>query len=131
VRFGGEGSSGGLIDGDFNYCRDSMIAAITILKAIKKKGTRIFGAVPSYNIARLKLPIDRRKALSAIKKLRKEYPDSEDLDGIKIRPSERSWVLVRPSGTEDAVRISAESGSSKEAGELADSFMGKIKRLAA
>jgi phosphomannomutase len=131
VRLGGEGSSGGLIDGDFNYCRDSMTAAITIVKAIKKKGARILSLVPSYNIARVKLTIDRKKALAAIKKLRKEYPESDELDGIKIQQSPRSWVLIRPSGTEDAVRISAEATSAKDAQELADSFMTKVKRLAA
>lgn len=131
VRLGGEGSSGGLIDSDFNRCRDSMTAAITVVKALKKRGTKIFGLVPSYNIARVKLEIDRKKAAAAIKRLRKDYSEADELDGIKIRPSAHSWVLVRPSGTEDAVRISAEARSAKEAQELADSFMTKVKRLAA
>ncbi len=36
------------------------------------------------------------------------------LDGIKFRYCESITVLVRPSGTEDAIRINVESGSAKE-----------------
>ena len=129
ATLGGEGSSGGLIDGSYNYCRDSMIAAIAIVKAIKKGGRRVFGEVPSYEQVRLKVPLERKKALAAIKKLQREYPDADLLDGIKIETSPRSWVLIRASGTEDVVRVSAESTSIKEAQELADSYLARVKKL--
>jgi phosphomannomutase len=130
-RFGGEGSSGGMIDGEFNYCRDSMLAAVTIASAVKKKGTKIFDRVRSYNQVRLKMAIERRKGAVAIKRLRKEYPEAEDIDGLKIPLTGRTWVLIRQSGTEDVVRISAESTSEKQAEEAASSFFDAIKRLGA
>jgi len=131
ARLGGEGSSGGLIDSEFNYCRDSMLAAIGIVTAVKKKGTKAFDRVRSYSQVRLKLVMERRKALVAIKKLSKEHPEAGSLDGLKIDLAGRSWVLVRPSGTEDVVRISAEAASEKEADEAARSFLNAVKRLGA
>jgi phosphomannomutase len=130
-RLGGEGSSGGLIDSEFNSCRDSMLAATTIVMALKRKGTRVFDRVRSYSQVRLKLAMERRKAVTAIKRLQKEHPEADPLDGLKIGLSGRTWVLVRVSGTEDAVRISAESPSEKEAGEAARSFLNAVKRFGA
>lgn len=126
---GGEGSSGGLIDGSYNYCRDSMIAAMVIVRAIKKSGHRVFREIPSYSQVRLKVSFERRKALAAIKRLQREHPEADLLDGMRIETSARSWVLIRVSGTEDAVRVSAESRSAKEAQELADSYLKKVKEL--
>jgi len=51
------------------------------------------------------------------------------LDGIKINVSRRSWVLIRASGTEDIIRVSAESASLEEAKQLADSYLERLKRL--
>ncbi len=126
---GGEGSSGGLIDGSYNYCRDSMIAATVIVRAIKKSGHRVFREIPSYSQVRLKVSLERRKALAAIKRLQREHPEADMLDGMRIDMSAHSWVLIRVSGTEDAVRVSAESTSAKEAQELADSYLKKVKEL--
>ncbi len=126
---GGEGSSGGLIDGSYNYCRDSMVAVLAIVKAIKKSGNRVFRDVPNYHQVRLKVPLERKKALSAIGKLQKEYRDADLLDGIKLETSKRSWVLVRASGTEDVVRVSAESTTAKDAQELADLYLNKVRKL--
>ena len=127
AEIGGEGSSGGLIDGRFNLCRDSMIAAVTIAGAIEKKGTRVLDQVPSYHLARLKLEMERKRALASIKKLQRESPDADLMDGLKINVSSRSWVLIRVSGTEDIVRVSAESPSANEAQQLAESYLGRLK----
>jgi len=130
-RLGGEGSSGGVIDGEFNSCRDSMLAAIAIVKAVKSKGTKVFDRVKSYSQVRLKTVMDRRKAVTAVKKLEREHPEGDSLDGLKIGLSRRSWVLVRPSGTEDVVRVSAESTSEKEAEIIARSFLNEVKKFGA
>jgi len=129
VDIGGEGSSGGLIDSRFNRCRDSMLAAITILRAIKRRGPKIIDQAPSYTQIRMKVPLERKKALAAIKKLQKESPGADLLDGLKIGVSHRTWVLIRLSGTEDIVRVSAESASAKEAQQLAESYVARLKRF--
>ncbi|MDA4117124.1 MAG: phosphomannomutase [Thaumarchaeota archaeon] len=131
VRLGGEGSSGGFIDASFNNCRDSLIAAALIVGALKKKGTKVYAQVKSYHQAREKLEIPRKKGLEAIKKLQKEYPQADTLDGLKVRLSNTSWVLLRTSNTEDGVRVSAEASSMKEAEQLVHSFLLKVKRAGA
>ncbi len=131
VRFGGEGSSAGVIDASFNNCRDSMIAAAVIVGALKRRGTKIYDQVRSYHIAREKMDFPRKKALHAIKKLQKENPNADMLDGLKIRTSASSWVLVRASNTEDIVRVSAEASSMKEAVRLAHAYILKVKRAGA
>ncbi|MDA4122736.1 MAG: hypothetical protein OK456_06100 [Thaumarchaeota archaeon] len=130
ARFGGEGSSGGLIDRDFNSCRDSMLAAVTIVRALRTRGRRVFGKVMSYNQVRLKAEIERRRAAVAIRKLQREHPEAQTLDGLKIPISSRSWVLIRPSGTEDVVRVSAEAISEKEAAKIARTYLNAVKKLA-
>jgi phosphomannomutase len=131
VRLGGEGSSGGVIDSSFNSCRDSLVAAAVIVGALKRKGTRVYDQVKSYQLAREKMVMARKKALEAVKKLRKENPGADALDGLKIKTSESSWVLIRVSNTEDGVRVSAEAPTMKEAEQLAHTYALKVKRAGA
>jgi phosphomannomutase len=129
ARLGGEGSSGGLIDGSFNYCRDSLVAAMVIMKSIKAKGEKAFAQVKSYNQTRISLGIPRPRALRAIVQLQRKYKDSDSLDGVKVKLSPRSWALVRVSGTEDLVRISAEAPARSESEKIAASFSRKVSEL--
>jgi phosphomannomutase len=131
VRLGGEGSSAGLIDSNFNNCRDSLVAAALIVRALKKKGTKVYGQVKSYHIAREKLAMPRKNGLAAVKKLQRDNPEADALDGLKIKTSGSSWVLIRVSNTEDGVRVSAEAQSMKDAEQLAHSYALKIKRAGA
>jgi len=131
VRLGGEGSSGGVIDAGFNNCRDSLVAAAVIVAALERKGKRLYDQVRSYHQAREKMEMARKKASAAVKRLQREYADADALDGLKIRTSGSSWVLIRVSNTEDAVRVSAEASSMKEAERLVHSYMLKVKRAGA
>jgi phosphomannomutase len=131
VSLGGEGSSGGVIDASFNNCRDSLVAAAVIVGAPKRKGRKVYGQVKSYSLAREKMAMARKKAMVAVKKLQKEHPEADALDGLKIRTSSSSWVLIRVSNTEDGVRVSAEAPSMKEAEQLVHSYLLKVKRAGA
>jgi len=129
ARLGGEGSSGGLIDGSFNYCRDSMLAALAIIRALKREGRELYDSVPVFQQERVALTIPKTRALKGIKKLAGEYADADLTDGLKVALPGRSWVLLRPSGTEALVRISAEAPTSGKAERLAKSFAKKLKEL--
>ena len=129
AELGGEGSSGGLIDGSFNYCRDSMIAALTIIRDLKTKGSKIFREAKEYHQTRLVLPISRAKATRAIKEMQKNHRNAETIDGVKIRLSPRSWVLIRYSGTEDVARVSAEARTAKESQRIAKTFLNRVREL--
>ena len=129
ARLGGEGSSGGLIDGSFNYCRDSMLAALAILRELKARGRRFYDSVPAYHQRRVALGIPRAKALKGIRKLAAEHKDADLTDGLKLPLPRKAWVLIRPSGTEDAVRVSAEAGTEGAADRLAKKFARKLQEL--
>jgi len=131
VRFGGEGSSGGVIDASFNSCRDSMVAAAFIVAALKRKGKKVYDQVRSLHIAREKMEMSRKKAADAVKKLQRDNPKADALDGLKIKTSGSSWVLIRVSNTEDVVRVSAEAPNLKDAEHLAHSWALKVKRAGA
>lgn len=129
ARLGGEGSSGGLIDGSFNYCRDSMLAAVTIVGALKKKGARVYREVESFQQHRVALRMPRSKAMRAIKALAARNPSADTTDGVKVWISKRSWVLVRASGTEDLLRVSAEAETAGKAAQIVGAFSAMAKEL--
>ncbi|MGD1054871.1 MAG: hypothetical protein ABR867_02175 [Nitrososphaerales archaeon] len=129
ARLGGEGSSGGLIDGEFNYCRDSMLAAIVIIRALRRKGRRAYELVPTYHQQRVVVSVSKPKAQKAFRSLAAKYDDADMRDGIKIRVSKHSWVLMRTSGTEDLVRVSAEAETAKEALRNAKTFAARLVEL--
>ena len=131
ARLGGEGSSGGLIDGSFNYCRDSMLAALAIIRALKARGRRFYESVPNYSQERVALALPRAKTLAGIRKLARTTKNPDMTDGLKVMLPNRSWVLVRPSGTEDVVRVSAEARKPAEAVRLAKTFARRLRELSA
>jgi phosphomannomutase/phosphoglucomutase len=129
ARLGGEGSSGGLIDGSFNYCRDSMLAALAIIRALRAKGREFYDSVPLYHQERVALGIPKAKALRGIRRLAAKYDEADLTDGFKLMLHDRNWVLIRPSGTEDVVRVSAEAGTIAKAKQLSKTFAKKLKEL--
>lgn len=129
ARLGGEGSSGGLIDGSFNYCRDSMLAALAIIRELKRAGRKFYESVPVYCQERVALEIPRARAQKSIRRMASDYRDADVADGLKLFLPRRSWVLIRPSGTEDVVRVSAEARTAEEASRLAATFAKKLKGL--
>jgi phosphomannomutase len=129
ARLGGEGSSGGLIDGTFNYCRDSMMAALAIIRALKLKGRRFYDSAPVYHQERAALQIPAAKAQKGIKKLASKYKDADFGDGLKVILSKSSWVLIRPSGTESAVRVSAEAETYEKAAQIVKTFSKQFREL--
>ena len=46
--------------------------------------------------------------------------DVNSLDGVRLTFADDSWVLVRPSGTEDYIRITLESRDGQRAEEIRD-----------
>ncbi len=132
IFIGGEGSSGGLIISDFNLCRDGVLASVLVAKVVKQKGglKHVIEGLPNYHSLREKIECRREDALQVVKTLADdEAVDVDVTDGVKIRLRDRSWVLVRPSGTEDIVRISVEAETDGEASELMGRYTGKISKI--
>ena len=115
-QVGGEGSSGGFILSDFNYCRDGILASGLITSIIKKdEFTDALNFMEKYHIIRDKVEYDSEHHDDILKvlhgKMKEKFGSVETLDGIKAIVDEDSWALVRKSNTENSIRVSAESNS--------------------
>jgi len=115
-QVGGEGSSGGFILSDFNYCRDGILTSGLIASIIKKeKFADVLNFMEMYHITRDKIRYDSEQHDEILKvlhnKMKEKFGNVDTLDGLKAMVDEDSWVLVRKSNTENAIRISVESNS--------------------
>ena len=115
---GGEGSSGGFILSEFNYCRDGILAGGMIASMLQRdRRTRLKeildDVLSKYHTIRTKIQADSalHKVMMqrAQRWMESECSEVQTLDGIKGIINDDSWILVRGSNTEEAIRISAES----------------------
>jgi phosphomannomutase len=110
---GGEGSSAGFIMPKFNMCRDGMLSASIIASLNDKSVKECKNLTSRYEIIRTKIRVDQAKVSILMQKLKdrlkEQSSDLLELDGIKALVDESSWILIRPSNTENALRISVES----------------------
>jgi phosphoglucosamine mutase len=109
--YGGE-PSGSWIFPKISYCPDGVYAAARLVDIVKKKKlSELREELPSYATKRGTLPCANEKKAELMKKVKaKLEPMGKvlDIDGIRVE-TEQGWVLVRPSGTEAKVRITAEA----------------------
>ncbi len=88
--------------------------------------------VPRYYQAKTKVEVGRKNVDSIMKAVERQAKgETERIDGIKLWTGERSWVLVRPSGTEPIVRIFAEAETQEAADQLAKKFEKVVKAASA
>src|SRR5919106_2162341 len=113
---GGEGSSAGFIMPRFNMCRDGFLASAIISSLDKKKIDEYLGFTSQYVQIRSKIPADSSLHRKVIEKLNESFKAESSvvltIDGIKAIVDDDSWILIRPSNTEHAIRISIESKKS-------------------
>ena len=119
AQAGGEGSSGGFILPEFNYCREGILTSGLIASMMgDSKFHEILEYMESYHQIRDKTAVDAKlhdRVIDSVKsKFSKEYSEINDMDGVKCTIDEDSWVLIRKSNTEDIIRVSAESNDSEK-----------------
>nr|AIE95337.1 phosphoglucomutase/phosphomannomutase (pmm-pgm) [uncultured marine thaumarchaeote AD1000_65_A02] len=115
-QVGGEGSSGGFILSDFNYCRDGILTSGLIASIIKTdEFANAINFMEKYHIIRDKVEYDSEHHDDIMKvlydKMKEKFGNMETLDGLKAIIDDDSWALIRKSNTENVIRISAESNS--------------------
>ena len=110
---GGEGSSGGFILPEHNFCRDGLLTSGLIATMLDQNFNEHLDYFEKYFQSRTKIPIpsiSHDKTIERImEKIVKLHHDVELLDGVKIIIDDNSWALIRKSNTEDIIRISIES----------------------
>jgi phosphomannomutase len=114
---GGEGSSAGFIMPKVNMCRDGLLAAATISTLDKKTVDECLNFASQFAQIRSKISVNSSLHRAVIDRLpdifKTESYSILTEDGVKAIIDEDSWVLVRPSNTEHAIRISVESRGEK------------------
>jgi phosphoglucosamine mutase len=114
--FGGE-PSGTWLHPDFCMCPDGLLSGLRIIRSIQKNGklSNQLDAIESYPTIREKITCENSKKIPVMEKVENEFENEFDdvkditrIDGVRISFNDGSWVLVRPSGTEPYIRITAE-----------------------
>lgn len=131
---GGEGN-GGIICPRINPCRDSFTGMALILERMALSGRPIRDLVaelPSFHMAKAKVPCGRHEARTLLRELRRTYADHnpDTTDGLRLVFG-ASWVILRPSNTEPILRIVAEAPTLEEAEHLLREFRSVTRTQAA
>jgi phosphomannomutase len=134
---GGEGSSAGFIMPRFNMCRDGFLASAIIASLRKGIVDECLAISSQYLQVRSVLAVNSSVHAELINKLtdvlKAESSEILNLDGVKAIVDDDSWILVRPSNTEDVLRISVESKTERSRSlfnkvrEKVQSIYGQVK----
>jgi len=133
AQAGGEGSSGGFILPEFNYCREGILTSGLISSMLgNPKFDEILNYMENYYQIREKIEADSNfhdKIIEEVNsKFSKEYSETSTLDGIKGTIDEDSWVLIRKSNTEDLIRVSAESNDEEKCKKIIKDTLELVKQ---
>jgi phosphomannomutase/phosphoglucomutase len=133
AKLGGE-ENGGIFYGPHQPVRDGAMATALILDVMAKSGEKLrkllFDLPMYYN---------HKGKVTCPNNLKKKVLDSlleqvkglqvETTDGAKIRFSDGSWILIRPSGTEPVYRLFAEATSKEKAVSLVEHYTKVVSEL--
>ena len=128
ASFGGE-PSGTWIHPDFCMCPDGILSGLRIVELVSNKGklSDLLSKIPSYPNIREKVTCSKEDKVKVMENMKDLVEDAFDdivdinlIDGVRVTFSDDSWLLVRPSGTEDYVRITLESRDLKRAEFIRD-----------
>lgn len=125
--FGGE-PSGSWVFPDNSLCPDGIYAAARLVDiASRQKLSGLVDAIPQYPILRGSIDSDGIVMTDLEERLLAMNPLSvSNLDGTKLN-FEDGWLLIRASGTEPKVRVTAEARTEAEAHQLYDGAVRLIK----
>ena len=118
--FAGE-PSGSWIFPSVSYCPDGIYAAAQIIRiACEKRLTKLVDDLPSYPILRGSVRGEGVIMARMEQRLTEMEPVSvSKIDGIRLSFGD-GWLLIRPSGTEPKIRLTAEARTRSRAKQLYD-----------
>jgi phosphomannomutase/phosphoglucomutase len=132
--FFGFEENGGCIYPAHIAVRDGGMATALMLECLAARGLpfsrAMANALPRFFQAKMKVPVDPLKVRAVMKAVEKQAAGRvEKIDGVKVWTDEKTWVLVRPSGTEPIIRIFGESDTEEKVNSALKKFS-KIVRAA-
>ena len=120
ARFGGE-PSGAWIWQDETYCPDGPLAALKLaVLATERPLAERAAAIPTYPIRRSTVETTAKTELMGAleRAVTEEYETVSGADGVRVSTAD-GWFLVRASGTESLVRVTAEAREAERSDRLA------------
>jgi phosphomannomutase/phosphoglucomutase len=125
--------TGGIIFPEHQYCRDGGMTIAFVLSILAKSGKKLselIDELPKYYIIKDSIKTDRKEEVERrFKEESRSMPGIEkivDIDGLRAYLRDGNF-LVRKSGTEDIIRIFAESKSRDRVSEI----FGEVKKTVA
>jgi len=133
VVFGGE-PSGAWIWPDETLCPDGPLAACKLVELVTDRGplSDLVGEIETYPIRRTSVKIENKAAVmnQVRDRVRDRYDDVETLDGVYV-DADDGWFLLRPSGTEPVIRLTAEARDEFRADQLEADAVGLLENVIA
>lgn len=111
VAFGGE-PSGAWIWPNRALCPDGPLAAVTLAGVVANEGSlaELVDGIEGYPLRRDNVEVEAKADVMARveETLREQYDDVDPIDGIRVATDD-GWFLVRASGTQPLIRLTAEA----------------------
>ena len=96
---------------------DALFASLKILEILQtrnEKLSKLCKNIPEYPMETINITVKEEKKFSFVEELRREFEERgykcETLDGIKVHVDD-GWLVIRPSNTENKIRIVYEAKS--------------------
>ncbi len=120
VVFGGE-PSGAWIWPEETLAPDGSLAAAKLAALVDREGplSTLVEELPAYPLRRESIAVDAKREIMkrVAARAQEEYESVETLDGVRVE-REDGWFLVRASGTQPLVRVTAEGRTEAATTEL-------------
>jgi phosphomannomutase / phosphoglucomutase len=134
--FFGFEENGGCIYPAHIAVRDGGMATALMLECLAARGLSfskiMANTLPRFFQAKTKVHVPPAKVKEIMKIIEKQAGMRvEKVDGLKIWTDEKTWVLVRPSGTEPIIRIFAESETEEKVNSVFKKFVRLVKSASA
>lgn len=131
VVFGGE-PSGAWIWADETPCPDGPLAACKLVELVATRGpiAELVDETDTYPLRRESVETDEKgRVLEQFEtRVREEYDDIDRRDGVRIATDE-GWFLVRASGTQPLVRVTAEARTEADVERLFDEAIELVEEV--
>jgi len=120
VVFGGE-PSGAWIWPEETLCPDGPLAACKLVELVAERGalSELVGDIEGYPIRRTSIEVEAKATVMAdvSEGVNERYDEIDTLDGVRVETDD-GWFLLRASGTQPLIRVTAEARSAADAEAL-------------
>jgi phosphoglucosamine mutase len=128
AAFGGE-PSGSWIWAEETLCPDGPLAAVKLAALVAERPlAELASEVPEYPLRRTSVETDSKAAVMerVAETVEGRYDDVSTLDGVRVGRGD-GWFLVRASGTQPIVRVTAEAREAERAEELFEEALSLVE----